>query len=111
MEVPPMAGPAVLFRVIHRLRRFARDLQEQLDRIPRQLKAQQAKLTRVEEAHRQAKEGVRHWKVKASDTEKLLKGKHGDIARFEKQRDQAGSTKEYEALGHEISHAREKCEE
>jgi predicted nucleic acid-binding Zn-ribbon protein len=106
-----MAGPAVIFREIHRLRRFARDLQEQLDRIPRLLKAHQAKVVRAEEAHRQAKDEVRHWKVKASDGEKALKAKHGDIARFEKQRDQAGSTKEYEALGTEIHHAREKCDE
>src|SRR3954447_19773174 len=103
-----MAGPAVLFREIHRLRRFARDLQEQLDRIPRQLKAHQGKVARAEEAHRQAEEGGRSWKVKASDAEKALKGKHGDIARFETQRDQAGSTKEYEALGAEIAHAKEK---
>jgi predicted nucleic acid-binding Zn-ribbon protein len=106
-----MAGPAVLFREIHRLRRFARDLQEQLDRIPKQLKVHQAKVTKAEETLRQAKEGVRHWKVKVSDTEKSLKAKHGEIARFEKQRDTAGSTKEYEALGHEITHAQEKCGE
>src|SRR5262245_22919626 len=106
-----MAGPAAIFLEIHRLRRFARDLQEQLDRLPKQLKAYQARVTKAEEALRQAKEGVRHWKVKATDTEKTLKARHGDIARFEKQRDTAGSTKEYEALGHEIAHAREKCGE
>jgi predicted nucleic acid-binding Zn-ribbon protein len=106
-----MAGPAVLFREIHRLRRFGRDLQQQLDRIPTLLKAHQARVTRAEEAQRQAKESIRQWKVKATDAEKTLKGKHGDIARFEKQRDQAGSTKEYEALGSEINHAREQCSE
>ena len=29
-----MSGPAVTFREIHRLRRFAHELQEQIDRLP-----------------------------------------------------------------------------
>src|SRR5437764_1317292 len=40
-----MPGPAVVFREIHRLRRHAQDLQEQIDRVPRQPKARQADLT------------------------------------------------------------------
>ena len=39
-----MPSTAELMREIHRLRRFARDLKEQIDRAPLQLKAQQAKV-------------------------------------------------------------------
>ena len=38
-----IAGPAASLREIHRLRRHAKALQDELDRIPRLLKAQQAK--------------------------------------------------------------------
>ena len=46
-----MAGPAVLFREIHRLRRFANELKEQIDRYPRQVTAQQAKAYKPEIAN------------------------------------------------------------
>jgi predicted CXXCH cytochrome family protein len=104
-----MPGPAPIFREIHRLRRFAHDLQEQLDRIPRQLKIQQARLARQEQALQETKDKIKHLKVTASDKEKLFKGKHEAIERFQTQLNTAGSKKEYDALQLEIAHAKTEC--
>ena len=104
-----MSGPASLFREIHRLRRYARDLQEQLDRIPRQLKVQQARLQKRQDDLRTAQEAIRKLKVTASDKEKLLKSKHTQIARYQEQVNLISSKKEYDALQLEIAAARTEC--
>jgi predicted nucleic acid-binding Zn-ribbon protein len=104
-----MPGPAEIFRQIHRLRRFARDLQEQLDRIPRQLRAQQAKVARQEELYREAQDALKHLKVAVHDKEVTLKTTHGQVSKYQKQLNEAGSKKEYDALQAEIAAAREKC--
>jgi uncharacterized protein len=102
-----MAGPASLLREIHRLRRFARDLQEQIDRIPRQRKAYQAKLAKAEQSLREEQEAVKRLKVTASDKEKQLKAKGELIERYSRQLNDAHSKKEYDALMLEIAHARD----
>ena len=64
-----MPGPAVLFRQIHRLRRFARDLQEQIDRIPSRLKARKNKVTREEDAARDNQEAIKQLKKRIHEKE------------------------------------------
>jgi len=105
-----MSGPAVLFREIHRLRRFAHELQEQIDRLPRQQKAQQAKVARQEEILRQAQDALKHLKVEIHSKEGTLKATHTQIAKYQKQLNGAESKKEYDALQHEINDARSVCE-
>jgi uncharacterized protein len=105
-----MSGPAVLFREIHRLRRFTHDLQEQIDRLPRQQKAQQTKVARQEEIYREAQEAIKHIKVDIHGKEVTLKTTHGQIAKYQKQLNEAESKKEYEALQHEINDARATCQ-
>jgi predicted nucleic acid-binding Zn-ribbon protein len=80
-----MSGPASLFREIHRLRRYIRDLQEQLDRIPRQIKARQKRIEERENELRSAQDEIRHLKVEASTKEKTIKGLQEKIARHEEQ--------------------------
>jgi predicted nucleic acid-binding Zn-ribbon protein len=104
-----MPGPAVTFREVHRLRRLARDLQEQLDRVPRQLKAQQAKVARQEELYRECQEAIKRLKVEAHQQELALKATHGQIAKHQKQLNEATAKKEYDALRSEIDNDREKC--
>lgn len=104
-----MPGPASLFREIHRVRRFLRDVQEQLDRLPRQRKAHQARIASREQALRDEQEAIRKLKVTASDKEKQLKARGDQIARYEAQQTQVGSKKEYDALVLEIAHNREAC--
>src|SRR5579884_3020956 len=105
-----MSGPAVVIREAHRLRQTAADLQERINRFPLQLKAQQARVARQEEAQRDAAETLKRLKVTVHDNEVTLKTTHGQIKKYEKQQDTAGSKKEYDALQHEIAAAREKCQ-
>jgi predicted nucleic acid-binding Zn-ribbon protein len=106
-----MSGPAPILREVHRLRRFAHELQEGIDRFPRQLKAQQAKLARQEEAQREGVEALKRLKVTVHQNEGLLKSTHGQIAKYERQLNEAASKKEYDALQGEIAAARAKCKQ
>lgn len=104
-----MSSTAELMREIHRLRRFARDLQEQIDRAPRQLLGQKAKLTRQEDAARENQEAIKKLKVAVHEKEVTLKTTHTQIAKYQAQLNAVGSKKEYDALQSEIASAREKC--
>src|SRR5215472_17369502 len=106
-----MPGLAVLMREIHRLRRFAHDLQEQIDRVPRQLKVQQTKVARQEEIQRETQEAVKRLKITAHDKEVSLKSTLGQVAKHEKQLNEAAAKKEYDALQLEIKNDREKCQQ
>ncbi|HWG45166.1 MAG TPA: C4-type zinc ribbon domain-containing protein [Gemmataceae bacterium] len=105
-----MSGPAVTFREIHRLRRFTSDLREQIDRVPRQQKIQQAKVARQEEIQRATQDAIKHIKVEIHSKEVTLKTTHGQIDKYQKQLNESGSKKEYDALQHEISDARATCQ-
>jgi predicted nucleic acid-binding Zn-ribbon protein len=104
-----LSTPAAILRELHRLRRHAKNLQDEIDRQPRQLKAQQIKLARQEELQRQAQDNLKKLKVAISEKEKTLKSRHQEIAKHEKQRDEASAKKEYDALQHELTAARQAC--
>jgi len=104
-----MSTTAAIVRELHRLRRHAKDLKDEIDRMPRQLKAYNAKVVRQEEAIKQANEDLKKLKVTATEKEKSLKAKHADIAKYEKQRNEATVKKEYDALGAEITAAKTAC--
>jgi len=103
-----MPGPAAIMREIHRLRRHARDLQDHLEMAPRQLKAQQARVAREEEALREAQDSIKHLKVTTHEKEVTLKTAQQQIKKYEKQREEAGSKKEYDSLQAEITAAQAK---
>jgi predicted nucleic acid-binding Zn-ribbon protein len=103
-----MSGPALIMREVHRLRTLARDLQEQLERGPRQLKAQQAKIARFETALREEQDAIKKLKVGTHEKEVSLKTTHGQIAKYQKQLSEAASKKEYDALQNEIAVANER---
>jgi predicted nucleic acid-binding Zn-ribbon protein len=105
-----MPGPAVLFREIHRLRRLSHDLQEQIERAPRQQKVQQARVAHQEKIQREAQDAIKHLKVEAHSKEVSLKTAHAQIAKYQKQLNEAESKKEYDALQLEIKTARETCD-
>jgi predicted nucleic acid-binding Zn-ribbon protein len=98
---------ADVFREIHRLRRRARDLQEQVDRIPRQVKARQAVIERHQEKQKAEQDAIKKLKLAILEKEATLKAVHAQIAKYEKQFNEAGSEKEFDALKHEIEHARQ----
>src|SRR5437660_7641727 len=94
---------ASLFRELHRLHHFARELQDQVDRGPRLLKAQQDKVDREEQTLKKALDDVKKLKVTVHEKEVGLKAKQQDIAKHEQQRNQASNKKEYDALQIEIA--------
>ena len=105
-----MAGPAAILHEIHRLHKNARDLREELDRLPHRHKAQKAKVTRQEEALHQAQEALKRARIKTHELEVTLKAKQQQIVKHEKQRNEATSKKEYEAFQAEIARARQDCQ-
>jgi predicted nucleic acid-binding Zn-ribbon protein len=100
-----MAGPADILRELHRLRRFAADLKEQIDRGPRLLQVQKARVTKQEETLRQAQETLKRLKVTTHEKEVSLKGVLGQISKYQKQLNEAAGKKEYDALKTEIANA------
>ena len=102
-----MSGTATLMREIHRLRRFTRDLQESLDRIPRQRKAYAAKQAAREQALKDEQEAIKKLKVSTSDKEKQLKAKGELIDKYKRQQNEVTTRKEHEALMLEMAHTRD----
>jgi uncharacterized protein len=105
-----MAGPATVLREIHRLRKDARNLQDEIERVPRMLKAQQAKIVRQEEALREAQEVLKRAKLTTHEKESELKSAQQLIAKHEKQLSEATSKKEYDALKVEIAADKKKSQ-
>jgi predicted nucleic acid-binding Zn-ribbon protein len=101
-----MAGPAAVFREIHRLRRFAHELQEQLDRFPTQVKVQQAKVKRHEDAKHDGADAIKKLKVTIHEKEVSLKSTNSQIKKYEGQLNDVAGKKEYDALLAEIAHTR-----
>jgi predicted nucleic acid-binding Zn-ribbon protein len=102
-----MSGPAAVLREIHRLHSHARDLQKRLESEPRQLQVQQDNVTRREESLRQEQEGVKKLKVAIGQNELALKTTLQQVAKYEKQLNEAAGKKEYDALKLEIANARQ----
>ena len=105
-----MAGPADILREIHRLRRHAKEVKEEIVRVPRMLQGHQTKVARQEEAIKEAQEAIKKLKVLALEKEGQLKQNHLQIAKYEKQRNEAAGKKEYDALGAEIESAKRGCQ-
>ncbi len=97
-----MAGPAPIFKEIHRLRRYLKDLDEKLAAAPRQLKAQQNKLAQQQEAFKTAQEGLKQLKVAMNAKELQVKTTQAQLQKYEKQLEKAKNQDEYTALQHQI---------
>ncbi len=109
-----MAGPtttASTLREVHRLRRHAKELHEEIERGPRILKARQGKITAEETALKAGHDELKRFKVTAHEKETQLKGLQQNIAKHEKQKNEATSKKEYDALGVEIASDKKKCQD
>ncbi len=102
-----MPGPGIVVREIHRIRRHARDLAEKTEQAPRRLKARQNQLVRQEEKVNQVHEQIQQFKVDIHDKEVSIRGIQTAIKKHEKQRDEAGNKKEYDALQLEITHEKQ----
>lgn len=101
-----MANPSQTLREIHRLRRYAKSLQDKLDELPKRLDILTQRLAYQEEERRKAKEHIDKLKVKAKEDELSLQSTLDKIERFTKQLNDIISKREYDALQHEIEHAK-----
>jgi predicted nucleic acid-binding Zn-ribbon protein len=104
------ATPASTLREVHRLRRHAKELQDEIERAPRILKARQAKITTQETALKEGQDELKRLKVSSLEKESQLKATQQTIAKHEKQKNEATSKKEYDALGVEIASDKKKCQ-
>jgi hypothetical protein len=105
-----MAGIGDTFREIHRLRKYARDLQQEIDRGPIQLKARRGVAAKAADAAKAAHDDLKKLKVATHEKEVSLKATHTQIAKYEKQLDEVKDKKQYDALKLEIASARQKAQ-
>jgi predicted nucleic acid-binding Zn-ribbon protein len=103
-----MPGVADFLREIHRLRRHAREMQQELDRAPIVLKAHRNKLAKCETDATEGHDTLKKLKVATHEKEVTLKTTVQQIAKYEKQLDEVTDTKQMEALRHQIANAQEK---
>lgn len=98
-----MTRPAAIMRELHRLQTHAKDLRTEIDRGPKTLKLHQEKLAKQEEQTREVHESLKRVKVAIHEKEVSLKSKQQAIDKHERQLNEAGSKKEYDALKAEIA--------
>ncbi len=106
-----MPGIGETFREIHRLRRHARDLQQEIDRGPIQLKARRTVAAKAADAFQLAQDELKKTKVHTHEKESSLKSAHTQMAKYEQQMQGAGDKKQYDAFKHEIAATRQKAQE
>jgi predicted nucleic acid-binding Zn-ribbon protein len=102
--------PAVteVFREAHRLRKYLRELQKEIDLGPRVLKQHQDELEDERQAHKDHHDSITKLKLKQRDDEGSLKQTDTRLAKLGEQLLTTSVQKEYEAKQHEIAHARAK---
>lgn len=98
-----MADVPLILKELHRLRRHVRDLQTELERGPRLLKAQQARAAQGEQTLQSAKDQIQKLKVTSRDRENAYKTTQQQLAKYRQQLNTVQSKKEMEALQHEIA--------
>lgn len=105
-----MSTPTVphLLREAHRLRRHLRELKSEVDLGPRVLKIQEQKLSAGKLAHAAAHDHIQKLRLKIREDEVSLKQANTQLAKFEKQLNDATSPKEFEGKKSEIRQAKEK---
>lgn len=105
-----MTQPGLIFRDIHQHSKNAFELQEQIDRIPRQLKAQKAKVERMEKEFKDAQEYIKKLKVSIHEKEVTLKELNAHGVKYKRQLNEAADQKAIDALSHEIAFTQKEIE-
>ena len=103
-----MASGIAILRELHRLRRHAKGLQDEIERGPRLVRARQNALAKQDEDLKAAHERLNEAKVKVRQGEGALKATNDQVAKFQQQMRDITSKKEYDALQHEIADARKR---
>jgi predicted nucleic acid-binding Zn-ribbon protein len=103
-----MSSVTSVFRECHRLRKHLKALQEEIDRGPRVLKAQQNRLAAEEKAHKDHHDAITKLKLKQRDDEGTLKQTEARLVKLQEQLNVAANQKEYDAKQSEIRQATER---
>ena len=103
-----MASVTDLFRDIHRLRRHARELQNEIDLGPRVLKEKQDELAREESVHKECYDAVKRLKLKLKEDEGTLKQVEQHLDKLGTRAMQVTTMKEMDATKHETEIAQSK---
>lgn len=98
-----MSVTAGVLRELHRIHRQLGDLRERLDRGPKQIKARQATVTRLEAELAQVKADAKAARVSADQKQLLLKSGEGKIRELKVKLNAASSNREYQALKDQIA--------
>jgi predicted nucleic acid-binding Zn-ribbon protein len=97
-----------ILRECHRLRRFRRDLQSEIDLGPRVQKLQQAELDKQKEIHKTAYDTITQLKLKLKADEGTLKQVEGQLDNLHTRSLQVTTMREMDATRSEIAQANEK---
>src|SRR5258708_25645106 len=98
-----MSAPGPILRELHRHLKHAADLHTRIIQMPKTLQAQQTRVRKQEEILHNAQDAIKKLKVTIHDKESQIKTRRQQIAKYEKQREEITSKKEYDALKHEIA--------
>jgi predicted nucleic acid-binding Zn-ribbon protein len=109
-EENTMPSPNDALRECHRLRRHINNLQEELKRLPVQIKAQHTKATNADKGYHEAQEALKKLKVTITGHEKDLRETHQQIDKYKRQLNESKGTKEFDALKTEIATAQAKAQ-
>lgn len=96
-------GPNSLFRDLHRIHVQLRDLNERLERGPRQVKAHESNVARCEAELAQVRADTKAARVSTDQKQLLLKSAEVKIADLRNKLNQASSNREYQALLDQIA--------
>jgi uncharacterized protein len=98
-----------IMRELHRLRKHAHELRQQIERAPRTIEVQRAKVTREERSLKAAKDALQNVKKSNMDKELTLKSTHVEMVKKKAYLNAAADTKAYKALDTEIKNASALC--
>lgn len=98
-----MSVTAGVLRELHRIHRQLGDLRERLDRGPKQVKARQGNVARLEGELAQLKAQVKAARVAADQKQLLLKSGEAKIRELKVKLNAASSNREYQALKDQIA--------
>lgn len=103
-----MSSVTDLFREIHRLRRHARELQNEIDLGPRVLKEKQQELANEDSIHKECYDAVKRLKLKLKEDEGTLKQIEQHLDKLGTRAMQVTTMKEMDATKHEMEIAQGK---
>lgn len=98
-----MTSNAAALRELHRLHRQLGDVRDRLDRGPKQIKARQANMTRLEQDLAQIKSDAKAARVAADQKQLSLKSGESKIQELRVKLNAASSNREYQALKDQIA--------